>query len=308
LITNVGEGIAPIKPARNSKTGKIWDLSDSRLRSVAPIHIEYLKNMGVEGSMSFAVVVNGSLWGLIACHHLQAFHMTNEKRSVCSTIADIVASQAALMETLDAHLNKSVFESRLKKIIEVALSAKDPLLDLLKQHKLLMEAYNCTGAAVLSPESSEIAGLVPPPSMLRSLYPIIIARMKEIDRRVISMEDIRDLMPDWTAKNIACGLLAIQVGDREHSLFLMFRPELVKMVTWGGDPVKKLESKNFPGQINPRTSFEAWQETVENKSTSWLTFELDGAAFMAEVLFDSALKKKQAIDELTANFKSRGSV
>ena len=52
--------------------GRPLDLSLSMLRSVSPIHIEYLKNMGVGASLSISIIVDGELWGLFACHHYSA--------------------------------------------------------------------------------------------------------------------------------------------------------------------------------------------------------------------------------------------
>jgi two-component system, chemotaxis family, sensor kinase Cph1 len=45
--------------------GAPLDLSFSVLRSVSPIHLEYMANMGVRASMSISIIVRGHLWGLI---------------------------------------------------------------------------------------------------------------------------------------------------------------------------------------------------------------------------------------------------
>ncbi len=57
-------------PALNPETNESFDLSYSVLRSVSPIHCEYLTNMGVRASMSISIVVGGKLWGLFSCHHM----------------------------------------------------------------------------------------------------------------------------------------------------------------------------------------------------------------------------------------------
>ncbi|MFL4990013.1 MAG: GAF domain-containing protein, partial [Microvirga sp.] len=44
------------------------DLSDSVLRSVSPVHLEYMRNMGTLASMSISILRDGELWGLISCH------------------------------------------------------------------------------------------------------------------------------------------------------------------------------------------------------------------------------------------------
>ena len=61
------------------------------LRSVSPIHIEYLRNMGVRASMSISIVVEGELWGLIACHHHSPRCTSFERRSIAELFAQMLA-------------------------------------------------------------------------------------------------------------------------------------------------------------------------------------------------------------------------
>jgi light-regulated signal transduction histidine kinase (bacteriophytochrome) len=62
-------------------SAELLDLSMSVLRSVSPIHIEYLRNMGVGASMSVSILRDGKLWGLFACHHYSPRHISFEKRT-----------------------------------------------------------------------------------------------------------------------------------------------------------------------------------------------------------------------------------
>ena len=45
------------------------DLSPSVLRSVSPVYIDYCRRMGVQATLVGSLVVDGRLWGLVACHH-----------------------------------------------------------------------------------------------------------------------------------------------------------------------------------------------------------------------------------------------
>jgi len=63
------------------------DMTHSNLRSVAPCHIGYLRNMGVKASMSFSINVDNRLWGLFACHHYAPRRVSYEQRVVCEQTA-----------------------------------------------------------------------------------------------------------------------------------------------------------------------------------------------------------------------------
>ena len=80
----------PIVPQLDEQKQPL-DLSLSVLRSVSPIHIEYLRNMGVRASMSISIVVEGELWGLIACHHYSPRCPSFERRSVAELFAQMFA-------------------------------------------------------------------------------------------------------------------------------------------------------------------------------------------------------------------------
>ena len=65
-IPDIGYTPAPLRPASAGLAQ--LDMSDVDLRSVSPIHLQYLKNMGVAASASISIVKDGVLWGLVACH------------------------------------------------------------------------------------------------------------------------------------------------------------------------------------------------------------------------------------------------
>ena len=67
------------------------DLSYSVTRSVSPIHLQYLLNMGVGASMSLSIVLRGQLWGLIACHHRTPRFLPHRLRVACELFAQMAS-------------------------------------------------------------------------------------------------------------------------------------------------------------------------------------------------------------------------
>ncbi|HEY9649181.1 MAG TPA: GAF domain-containing protein, partial [Coleofasciculaceae cyanobacterium] len=63
LIPDVNYQPVELVSVDNPVTNQPLDLSFSVLRSVSPIHVEYLKNMGVGASMSISLIRNQKLWG-----------------------------------------------------------------------------------------------------------------------------------------------------------------------------------------------------------------------------------------------------
>jgi len=69
MIANVQVTNVPLYALDENADNKSIDLTLSTLRSSSPMHIQYLKNMGVGATFTIALINQGKLWGLIACHH-----------------------------------------------------------------------------------------------------------------------------------------------------------------------------------------------------------------------------------------------
>jgi light-regulated signal transduction histidine kinase (bacteriophytochrome) len=72
-------------------------------------------------------------------------------------------------------------------------------------------------------------------------------------------------------------LLAVPILPELGCYALWFRPELIRTVTWAGNPTKPVSIEQGQTKIGPRKSFAAWKETVESESHPWTEAEMDSA-------------------------------
>ena len=77
-----------LAPRLSPFTGEDLDMSLCFMRSTSPIHIQYLKNMGVCATLVVSLIVGGRLWGLVSCHHYEPRSVHFEMRSVCELLAE----------------------------------------------------------------------------------------------------------------------------------------------------------------------------------------------------------------------------
>ena len=116
---------AALVPNRNPLTGKPLDLSDAVLRSVSPIHLEYLRNMGVAASMSLSLVRGDRLWGLVACHHSTPIRLPFEHRAACELLAQLASTQLAVRHDRWAAVGRTPDEDAVRALI-AALPPTEP--------------------------------------------------------------------------------------------------------------------------------------------------------------------------------------
>jgi light-regulated signal transduction histidine kinase (bacteriophytochrome) len=286
---------------RLTAQGLPLDLSDSKLRGVSLIHLEYLKNMGVRGSLSIAVISEGRLWGLIACHSSSPKAVSQTARAFCKTIANSVALSLPILERY-LHQNREVafYRSFYETFSHLKVS-RDPLNEIFKRGQEIRDLFNCSGFALISSQKIDVNGLSPLSRDLKELWSWLHRKMDAENLQIFVTESVSQYVPEFEIfKEQVSGLIAIRISEVEDSLFILMRPELIQNILWGGDPRKNIESRNYKGVINPRASFETWTETVRTSSIPWRSFEKTGAGNFRDLVFDSLIRKEQLLAELIA--------
>ncbi len=103
IIADVHHPASPVTAMSDIAAAFPLDLTFSTLRAVSPIHIQYLKNMGVAASFSVSLIAHGELWGLIACHNYTPRFIDYKEREGARLIGQILSAQ---LEFRDEEENK----------------------------------------------------------------------------------------------------------------------------------------------------------------------------------------------------------
>ncbi|MEW7850247.1 ATP-binding protein [Massilia aurea] len=241
------------------------DMSFAVLRSVSPVHIEYLKNMHVMASMSVSIVINGRLWGLIACHHLSKKIVPYAVRLAADVLAQVMASTIHSIEArADATLAEQSAQVRTG-LVESLLLDDDPL-DALGEHgKSLMAA--CGAQAMIVAQHGKV---VAHGDLAPDLAKAIIASLPEHQHDLLIREgkhDWPEALQDQLGKWV--GLLALPFDPMAQGWCVLLRVEQIETVAWGGRPDKISTFGPLGERLTPRGSFDAWHETVRGCAHPW---------------------------------------
>lgn len=298
-IKSSSSAAAKLTPQINPMTEKIFDLSDSRLRAVPAVHLEYLRNMEVATSFSVAIIVEGSLWGLVACHRFEVLDQPYLVRQACEAITTAYAGR---LRTEELHDEQTRHIQALTKVQDFVLSLKDseqPVTEFMANHRQLADIFNAQGLALVQGNKVDIAGLTPPPESVLSLSKRVAERMSSTNKSWFASNKISEIDERFKEYKIAAsGVLALRVPGDLDAIFFLFRPETVHTIRWGGDPRKQLEKRNYQGVINPRVSFETWNEEIQGTSVEWTNEEIRSARFLVDLVFQTFLEKEKLMREL----------
>lgn len=282
-------------PATNPFTNQPLDLSLSVLRSVSPIHLEYLQNMGVDASMSISLMHDQKLWGLIACHHLSPKYVPYNIRTVCEFIGQVMSVELTNKTATEDIDYKMQLKSLQTQFVE-ALSQAENLLDGMVQLKSqLLNLVNATGVVVCSGNEYFQVGVSPSEEAVHALLDWIKPQLHN------SLFETRSLSKDYPAaesfKAIASGVLALEISKVHRNYILWFRPEVMQTVNWGGNPNKPVEvSVDGSLRMSPRLSFDLWQETVQGCALPWKPCEIEAVAELRSLIVGVVLRQA---DELS---------
>jgi light-regulated signal transduction histidine kinase (bacteriophytochrome) len=270
------------------RSGRRLDLSLSILRSVSPIHLEYLRNMGVAASLSISIVVDGELWGLFACHHYAPRAPTFERRSVCELFAEMFAMR------LESRQRRQMaeYEQRARDISDQLLGAVASDETLLQDPDwlgdILTSAIPADGVGVWINGNYAFSGITPPTEEFRK---IVRALNGLAAGRVFTTDHIGSLVDDaGTYADRAAGLLAIPISRSPRDYVMLFRRELKQSVRWAGDPHKPVEYGPNGPRLTPRESFAEWQETVDGRAEPFTPAELRVAETLRATLIEVVLR------------------
>lgn len=287
MIADIGYTPVPLLGAPGAAP---LDMSFGVLRSVSPVHVEYLQNMGVCASMSVSIVINGRLWGLIACHHMSPKRVPHAIRMAADVLAQVMASTIQSIEArADAELVEQSAQVRTA-LVESLLIDEEPLDALARHAEALLAATR--SQALVCVHNGKIISHGP---IAREIAEAIVRSLPEDASDIL----VRDKLDEWPrmmqpALGKWVGMLALPFDPPGGGWCLLLRTEQIEHVSWGGRPEKTTQFGPLGARLTPRGSFDAWQETVRGHSHPWETAVLSNARLtQSELLRASNARRAQ---------------
>lgn len=269
LIADVGSAPVPVRRLGHEPLDMSW----ATLRSVSPIHIEYLTNMGVGASMSVSIVIGGELWGMIACHHLTPMLVPYGKRMACDVLAQLLGSNVQTLLAAE-HAERVDAASTVRVQLMGTFVQAEGLLDALRPHVASL-CSTFSAQALVASEGTETlvhggVGAAAGAELLRWL------RGSKPPEGLLAVSEQARLPPVLSASLAPwCGVLALQMDDSRHDWLVLLRPEQVETIAWGGRPEKVYKAGPHGMRLTPRGSFDVWREIVRGTAVPWSATELE---------------------------------
>lgn len=287
MIARVGYAPVPLLGAPGALP---LDMSYSVLRSVSPVHIEYLQNMGVCASMSVSIVINGRLWGLLACHHMAPKQVPYSIRMAADVLAQVMAST---IQSIEARQDAEQVERAARvrtSLVESLLIDEEPLDALAHHAGALQEA---TGShAMVCVHNGKVISF----GAIERATAEAIVRALPGDASDLVVRDALDEWPPEVQPVVGkwVGMLGLPFDPPGGGWCLLLRTEQIEQVSWAGRPEKTISHGPLGARLTPRGSFDAWHETVLGRAQPWeAPVQSNARLMLSELLRASNARRAQ---------------
>lgn len=280
LIADVNSTPSPILSQPGWPADQPVDLTHAALRAVSPVHIEYLKNMGVGASMSISLLYQGELWGLMSCHHTKPRFVDYGSRQAAKFVSQLLSVALEFRKDEEDQSQLRISLENGQRLHEQLLT-DDDIARALTHHPLTaLDLTSATGAILLFNNQQYRLGQTPDEAAIQGLTDWL---KTETDTVLETSQLVKIYPPAEAFRSTGAGLLAVVLSHELNEYLLWFKPERIEQVTWAGNPDKPVTmSSDGQARIGPRQSFAAWTEQVRNTAEPWTQTEVAAAVKLRE--------------------------
>ncbi|PEQ13877.1 two-component system sensor histidine kinase/response regulator [Novosphingobium sp. PC22D] len=291
IISDVDDPTVPIVPATNPD-GAPLDLSMSGLRAVSPIHIEYLRNMGVKASMSVSIMRRGKLWGLMACHHYAPLNLSYSVRTAAELFGEFFSYLLEQKESDHAYAMRGQ-SMRLHDEIMARVAGGGNMLDAFGEFgESIQDVVPFDGVIGWVDGQFLQRGSTPSQAQFEKLARFLNTAGASTVWSTDNIGALHEPAKEWLDQ--AAGLLALPVSRTPRDYIVLFRKELLREVHWAGNPEKAVELGPNGARLTPRKSFDIWREERRGYSRPWTEEEIQAAESLRVTLLEVVLRLADA--------------
>ncbi|MGJ1205326.1 ATP-binding protein [Sphingobacterium lactis] len=282
------------------------DLSTISIRSLSPIHLQYIRNAGFESSISFSIMINGKLWGLICCQHRTPLHIDRESRTFALMLTNFAANRFQQLK------DKKRIEY-LKEVQELVLLLKEKVLlksnffpELKQYASHLQEILGADGIAIGFDDGIHLEGTTIDKEVLRSVLPLLRDQAKDGLFTDNSLSNHHPAISAIIGSQFQ-GIAFSEIDENRSFFIIWFRKEILLDRNWAGKPEKFYELDKEINKLkpSPRTSFNSWREQVSGTSPKWTNRQLLFIERIKHVLREGLINKATEIDNLNKQLIER---
>lgn len=270
------------------------DLSYSVYRSVSPVHILYLKNMGVTATHAISLVIDNKLWGLIIFHHYNKPRFLNfNQRQIAQTLAINTSLAIELLQS-KKHLDTIKKEKNILDKIKYSDTTYSTLNIIIDNWNEIVNQLDVCGFSMV--ENNNVVNSYeesPADTDVNALYQYLTVNNES---NINQTDEIKNKIKIWQNEEIS-GFVSFTISKVNAIMLFFWRKSKEQITNWAGNPEKSMEVVEINNRkvLTPRSSFALWQEKVKGKSFPWTSENLSFISLLSEAIVIKEIEKYKAL-------------
>lgn len=297
LIADVDAPVLPVHWREPALAESQLDLSQVSLRAVSPIHLQYLRNMGVGASLSISVMRDDQLWGMVACHHAQPRHVPLEARMAAKLVGDVLSMCLRMVE--EAERNRARLQLNLyqREVLDRFVHSDELIPSLNRSAEDLQRLFGASGFVVIDGQHCHPHGRVPTSEQLLTLAEDVRQQMQAEELGLYQQNGWQpSLFP--RQEETAAGVIALAPTADYRVLVLWLRAHEPTEVVWAG-----AREPDVDHPLDPRRSFAHWSELRRGLARPWAVWELEAAEELLSAMRKLGLRQMERLQQLSENLE-----
>ncbi len=299
-----GESCA-IFPYENPLTHEPTPLLRSVLRNPSELHVEYLKNMGVNASLSLSIVFQNKLWGIAACHHFEAKALSLARRETAQMLTRYFCAQLQVEREETNEQLSTIFDDARNGLLHQMTAHYDLWEGLTQGIYSVVDMNNADGAAVYWHGQLYLEGKTPSRAQTETLLQWLF-QQKKMSSLFYTDHLSHHFSPSRAYKSVASGLMFLRIADIHEACLLWFKPEIIHETIWAGNPHNPEKRIASQPHLHPRRSFDRWIELTRGYSAAWEPSEIEIAKRFQKDITNFVIAANQQLQEV--NYKLQESL
>jgi len=296
LIPDAGYTPVRILPECGPGSDAPLDLRRAILRSVSPLHLQYMKNMGTRASMSASLIVDGQLWGLLSFHSREPHFPALPVRMAVDFLSHMLSNTLAAQGHADRARKLIVAQTHHDRLLAAMAAASPPRPEVLADEVGdLLSLTGAAGAAIVTETDCLCVGRTPDEASIRRIATWLAGEADPAHKEagVFVTDNLSAIWPEGARLvESASGVLAVSISQLHPSYLMWFRPEVVRTLDWAGEPGKAAHGHD---QFGPRESFAVWKQTVHRTAPAWAPHETEAALRLRQAIVGVVMRRAEEL-------------
>ena len=309
LVSNVEAEQIALLTTGNYNSEEPFDLTNSLLRSMSPIHMQYVRNQGLKASMSVSLVSRGKLWGLVSCHHRKEYYLPQDIRLEVESLSQLFSWQLYAKEEEIAQSKRQAADIAIAEMIN-KISAEKDIGEIFQENATeTLQLMNACGFVFSYGERSVHLGEIPPNDELNDILAKVMERSKQ-DSDPVRITNLSEFLDKEKLGSKVAGAVVVPILKENNFYTAWFREENIRERRWAGNPDEKTALVTHKERrLEPRTNFEVHVERISNECKAWNDDDLRVADSFNRLFLQHALRSqvflRKNMDLLQEQDKSR---